>query len=173
MKGAAGFMGEKKALYRTTTEIDFSEYQKLCNAVAGAHTRYWITFALFEFAILVIAYLYFRNGKTPIALIFVGCAVVFPLVFMLNQYRIQHKAYYSSKNVKNMTVDTTFYSDYLMTRTSGNETRLKYSEIYRILETKTNFYVLTAANQGTILVKKNCSPALIAFLRELKNEYGR
>ena len=72
-----------------------------------------------------------------------------------------------------MTVDTTFYSDYLMTRTSGNETRLKYSEIYRILETKTNFYVLTAANQGTILVKKNCSPALIAFLRELKNEYGR
>ena len=61
-----------------------------------------------------------------------------------------------------------------MTRTSGGAvTTLKYSQIFRILETKTNFYLLTAENQGTIIVKKNCSPALIAFLKELKNDYGR
>ncbi len=167
-------MGEKKALYHTSTEIGFSEYQKLCNAVAGTHTRYWITFVLFEFAILIIAFLYYRNGKDLIAWVFAGCAVVFPLLFMLNQRRIQHKAYYSSKNAKDMTVNTSFYSDYLMTRTStGAVTNLKYSQIFRILETKTNFYLLTAENQGTIIVKKNCSPALIAFLQKLKTEYGR
>lgn len=47
--------------------------------------------------------------------------------------------------------------------------QVQYRQIYRIVETKTNFYIMLSRNQGIIIVKANCLPELIGFLTQLKN----
>ena len=37
-----------------------------------------------------------------------------------------------------------------------------------LVETRTHFYLMTAANQGMIIIKNNCSAELIHFLQGLK-----
>ena len=45
---------------------------------------------------------------------------------------------------------------------------VKYDEIYKILETDTNFYLFLSKNQALNIIKANCSGELISFLREKK-----
>mgnify|MGYP003305682378 CR=1 FL=1 len=45
---------------------------------------------------------------------------------------------------------------------------LKDDEIYKLYETKTNFYILLNAKEVMIIVKENCSEELCEFIRNKK-----
>jgi hypothetical protein len=49
------------------------------------------------------------------------------------------------------------------------ETQSKWTidELYRILETKTNFYLFLAKDQALNIIKANCSQELIEFLQSI------
>ena len=48
--------------------------------------------------------------------------------------------------------------------------KYNYSELNKIIETKKHFYLMTDRTNGFIVIKENCSPALISFLHSLKNQ---
>ena len=47
-------------------------------------------------------------------------------------------------------------------------TTLEYAKLHKIVETKTNFYLLIAKNQGYILTKSTFPMGLDEFLRNIK-----
>ena len=61
-----------------------------------------------------------------------------------------------------------FYEDYMEQVSVLGSTRIYYREIYKVLETATNFYLMIGRGAGSIIVKENCSEALIRFLQNLK-----
>jgi len=54
---------------------------------------------------------------------------------------------------------------------------IRYEELYKIIETPTNFYLMLSPQHGSIVIKENCSDELLMFLDQLKTrmdkEYGK
>ena len=49
---------------------------------------------------------------------------------------------------------------------AGEERRVRYSKLYRLIETKTNLYLMISSEQGMILDKSACTPEQLAWIRE-------
>lgn len=47
---------------------------------------------------------------------------------------------------------------------------VRYFDLTKIIETNTNFYLMYAWREGYVIVKENCSPELIRFLHEIKED---
>ena len=69
--------------------------------------------------------------------------------------------------MKDLEVDFEFYNDYCVYKCKLGETKIEYKDLYKIIETKTNFYLMIAKNQGIILKKENCNEELQKFVRKL------
>lgn len=61
-----------------------------------------------------------------------------------------------------------FYEDHLQETSNQQSVDVPYSSIAHLVEARTHFYLMTAANQGMIIIKNNCSAELIHFLQDLK-----
>lgn len=73
-------------------------------------------------------------------------------------------------NRKNSLWSYSFFNDYLEEKTENSYEKFEYSMIYKIIETETNFYILKTINSGYFIVKNNCSPELIGFIKNLKQK---
>lgn len=73
-------------------------------------------------------------------------------------------------NQKNSLWSYSFFDDYLEEKTENSYEKFEYSMIHKVIENDSNFYIMKSENQGYIIVKNNCSPELIAFIRDLKRK---
>jgi len=89
--------------------------------------------------------------------------VVYPLMFK----GVVKKNYESNKMWQGIYMVTEFYPDYFCLDTPVGQSQITYDKIYRILETKTNFYILVGKNQGVIIVKEDCPQGLDEYIRQL------
>ena len=74
----------------------------------------------------------------------------------------------SNELLKDIVETIEFYESQFISKTEKSEVIVKYEELYKILENKTNFYLMIADNQGYIVSKANCDNELIEFIHELK-----
>ena len=65
------------------------------------------------------------------------------------------------------------YEDGWMSTSDHGCTHMDYSETSRIIETKTDFYIMIAERQGVILPKEDCPEEAAAFLRGIKVKYDK
>lgn len=109
----------------------------------------------------------------PISRFFFFLAVallLFCLLFLLATLLSIKTTYESNRAIQKNPVSTVyFYNEYLTEANVNGTTILAYADIYKIIETKTNFYIMLARNKGVIIIKQNCTPELIIFLQNLKN----
>ncbi len=78
------------------------------------------------------------------------------------------KLWESNKIIQNAEVEYTFYDDHFEQKSNVSNSKIKYDMIYKIVETKTNFYIFISTNQGYIINKENCKEKLIELIRNLK-----
>lgn len=111
--------------------------------------------------------------SNPISRFFFFLAVallLFCLLFLLATLLSIKTTYDSNRAIQKNPVSTVyFYNEYLTEANVNGTTILAYADIYKIIETKTNFYIMLARNKGVIIIKQNCTPELIIFLQNLKN----
>ncbi len=77
--------------------------------------------------------------------------------------------YNSNKQLTKTVAKMEFYENEFIEKTDRSNAAIKYEDLYRIIESKTNFYLMVAKNQGAIIVKKNCTEDLIEFIKNLKS----
>ena len=63
-----------------------------------------------------------------------------------------------------------FYDSFLEEKNFTGCAKYEYNQLYKIRETKTNFYLMIARNQAYILIKENFPDGLAEFLREKAKE---
>ena len=61
-----------------------------------------------------------------------------------------------------------FYEDYLEQESKFGVVTIFHYQIRDVLETSTNFYLLTASNGTVMIVKEHCSEDLLEHLTRLK-----
>ena len=147
-------------LYKTKTINTFEEYKKFTWALL-LKKRTIITFVIFEILFLFFAW-------TLESVFYLLFALLYPLLIWLLQCRQIKKIFKSNKVIQNEEVTFEFYDTYFTEEYPCGNSRLEYNKLYKIVETKTNFYLMIAKNQGYILVKDNFPEGLDEFLRNIK-----
>jgi hypothetical protein len=65
-----------------------------------------------------------------------------------------------------------FYDDHFESITKNGSTNIDYDKIYRIIETKTNIYIMYSDNQG-IMMRKPVPDGFVDFLHQVAPERSK
>ena len=147
-------------LYTTTTNYNYDEYKRFSWNLLLKRSRI-VWFIVLELWILLLGCLM----KNSLLIIF---AVIYPIMIFLLQNRQIKKVWKSNKVAQDMVVNFEFFDTHFAETTANGNTKLDYSNLHKVIETKTNFYLMIAKNQGFILVKENMPEGLADFLRSIK-----
>ena len=149
-----------ESLYKTKTINTFEEYKRFSRVLMYKKRSIIIYALLAAFLIL--------DGIVLDNMIFIVFAVVYPFVIWLLHNMQVKKVFETNKALQNAEVNFEFYNDYFTETNEYGNTKLEYNKLHKIVETKTNFYLMIAKNQGFILVKENFPEGLEEFLRNIK-----
>ena len=149
-----------ESLYKTKTINTFEEYKRFSRVLMYKKRSIIIYALLAAFLIL--------DGIVLDNMIFIVFAVVYPFVIWLLHNMQVKKVFETNKALQNAEVNFEFYDTYFTEENSYGNTKLEYSKLHKIVETKTNFYLMIAKNQGFILIKENFPEGLEEFLRNIK-----
>ena len=147
-------------LYKTKTINTFEEYRRFSRVLMYKKRSIIIYALLAAFLIL--------DGIVLDNMIFIVFAVVYPFIIWLLHNMQVKKVFKTNKALQNAEVNFEFYNDYFTETNEYGNTKLEYNKLHKIIETKTNFYLMIAKNQGFILVKENFPEGLEEFLRNIK-----
>ena len=149
------------SLYKTYTINTFDEYKRF-SKILFMNKKNTVIICLVS-VFLIFAGIVLNNW------FFIAFAFLYPaLVTLMHNLRVKN-IFKTNKALKDVTVDFEFYDTFFTTSFENGTTNLEYTKIYKIIETKTNFYLMIANNQGYVLCKNNFPDGLEDFLRNLKN----
>jgi hypothetical protein len=147
-------------LYKTTTKYTFEEYKKFNRAVMN---RKYIL------VVSIIAVLMILTGGILLNNIFlILFAIIYPILFFGAAEIGVRRVFNSNKLIQNAEITYEFYNEYVIERHEGGEAKIPYEKLDKILETKTNFYLMIAKNQGFMISKENMSDEMMDFIRKKK-----
>lgn len=154
---------------QTTTKYTFEEYRKFLKAVTIQINGMAVKVVVIEVLCWLLAYLYLERALS-VSMILIFTAILFPTFILFSFYQMAKSTYQSNKVAQNLEITFTFQEDAFSFQSKSDTGTIAYEDLFRILETKTNFYLMIARNQGYILVKENCSDSLIHFLQTLSSK---
>ncbi len=147
-------------LYKTSAKNTFGEYKKFSKRIMLSKGT------IIVYALLT-AFLIF-DGIVTESMYFIVFVILYPAVVWLI-YVIQTRKWFKTNKVfQNTTAEYEFFATYFTETDLYGTTRIEYSKLHKIIETKTNFYLMIAKNQGLILCKENFPEGLNQFLRSIK-----
>ncbi len=162
-------MKEKEILFTTQTKYTFDEFTKYSDRVCRwknvLSSLIWIVVTILLLRIRLTNGDYVHGALLVLALI-----AAFSRGRKLRKKRLI-EAFQDPECTANDLLIYDFYSDsFVETCNTIVSEPIRYYDLRKIIETKTNFYLMYAGDMGCIIIKENCSPELIQFLKGIKNE---
>lgn len=161
------------------TKIDLSleEYMRFAFTVQRQDKRYIRAKLIMMLGLLVIAVINFKSGNKQLGSILLIMDVALPMFLDIMMKKQVTKAYNDNANTQGINTSLTFYDNYYEGHSEIGDNKYLYEELYKIIETPTNFYLMLSPQHGSIVIKENCSEELLMFLDRLKTrmdkEYGK
>ncbi len=152
-------------LFETKTTLTFDECVKMQKYRLRGSIFIRIPFIMLS--ILMIPYVLYY-GLYLYAMVFAAFVWFWTFGDSLMDKMRAKKMYNSNKSLHNLELTYYFYEDYVIQESELGRTEFKYSDLYKIGESKTNFYLRDSRVSAMIIVKENCSDELCQFLRKLK-----
>ena len=149
-----------ESLFHTTSKNTFDEYQKYVLTLQKKRLILTISLLVVFFGIVG----YFTKHT-----LFYVAAVVVPFLEYFSVVRPLKKLYYSNKLAVDAVLEYDFYDTYFTKKSVAGEDKIEYDKLAKIIETKTNFYLMLALNQGYMLKKEDMPKGLDEFIRKLKH----
>ena len=158
-------------LFKTQTAYSFEEYSKYNEAVLLKQKGFKaVMITLPVLYVLLMGVVLYATKEPSTVFVLVLALLLSAVIFTASFKKSVKKTYYSNKAITSCVADFEFFDNYVREKTENGETKLEYSKIYKIIETKTNFYIMLSVNQGFIIVKANCTDGLIDFIKSLKEK---
>ena len=147
------------SLFEVSTKFSLEEYKKFNKALLKKRNTWKILIACSIFILLVGVW-----AKEWWIIVF---AILYPLfVLMIQNYSIR-KNFLSNKLNADSEINFQFYEDYFIENNQSGEIKVPYDKLDEVIETKTNFYLMIAQNQGFMISKENMPEGLVNFLRKM------
>ncbi len=156
-------------IYTMKSKFTLGEFKRFVWSMMFKNKSTIIKLALFEVALLAIGIVI--DNK-----IFIGFAVAYPFALWFIQNRQINKIYKSNALMKDAEVEYTFFEPCFSSNDPSGKSRVDYEKLHKIVETKTNMYLMISENQGFMLKKSEMPNGLEAFLRgkaEMVNAKGK
>lgn len=155
-------------IFTTKTAYTLEEYKKFNYALFSKQLKLPLLFG-FAFLIWLSILIYCIAAKEYYSLVTAFVIVILIIVIIpVSLNKSIKKTYYSNKMISKTVCEFEFYDKELVEKTPDGSMKVQYENLYKIIETKTNLYLMIAQNQGFIIVKENCTPELIEFIKRLK-----
>jgi hypothetical protein len=152
--------------YTITTDYNFEKYKRFAQRLNDKYNKFTLRIVVTELALLLIGLLWFRSDKN-ITAIFLISALVFPFVIIYRRNKAIKSTWESNKMAQNAVLEFQFFDDHFIRNTKNSNSYVDYKNIYDILATDDNFYIMMSKNQGYIIDKSDCDKELSQFITSL------
>ena len=159
---AANAYQSEAPLFCVQAKSDFSTCKNLCWAVTGSRLMISGGFLGLLALILVLANLTPSSGGFALWLV---AALLFPLLLWCVYQTSLRRNYRGTQLVQGLTVTYSFWHDHFTLHSEVSQSCIRYDSLYKILETKTAFCLLTGPHQGLAVEKSDCPDGLAELLR--------
>jgi hypothetical protein len=149
-----------ECLYKTTIKFTYEEYKKFNDAIMWK--KYLIIVSILACLLILTGGILLQN------LFLILFAIVYPFLFFLAKNIGVKKFFESNTLLKDKDISFEFYEDCFEIKHEAGDEKIPYDKLCDIVETKTNFYLMIAKNQGYIIIKENMPEGLDEFLRGKK-----
>ena len=78
------------------------------------------------------------------------------------------KAWEAHPELHDIVIHITFFEDHFTQTTPTVNSNADYTDLKKIIETETNYYLMTGETSGAIVVKDRCASGLIDFIQNLQ-----
>lgn len=149
-------------LYETSTLFNADEQYKLQQYIFIK--RWKLPFILIVITVLLIGYaLLYENYFAAVLFVLVMASFSITL--------FKKKGNKSLVKVQEQQLNYRFYENHLQMKNMYGISNFNYKDLYSIAETETNFYLKISAQQHIIIVKANCTPELVNYIRKLRESH--
>ena len=154
--------------YTTETSFDLAEYKKYVRKMQGSQFKNNLV-ALIAFAWLIAAGIFnIYNGKTILGVFMLVVGIAAPLMVRYGSNNQMERDFKKIREAGGTRYNVRFYEDRLETQNDTLHGVHEYNKLYDVVENDSAFYIEIEKGHSVIILKKNCSDELIAFLRTLK-----
>lgn len=162
-------MENKEILFTTETTLTYDEYVRFSNrACRFSNALSYVLWIGIAGALCVLA---IRSGKYEHALVVALVCAIKVIQGPIVKRKKQKEAFQDKESAGNCYLVYDFYEDcFVMTCNMLPGEPIRYYDLLKIIETKTNFYLIYAFREGCVIIKQNCSPELIRFLHQIKED---
>ena len=152
-------------MHKTTVKFTYEEYKRFSLTIMKkALTKTAIGLLI----LLLFAAILLGMDNYKLAALLCAFIPIYIFMLMLKVNKQIKKTYESNELLKDITQTIEFYEKHFVAKSDKSETTVEYEKLYKVIENKTNFYLMIADNQGYIVSKTNCSQELIDFIIALK-----
>lgn len=155
-------------LFRTETEYTYEKYAAYCKMIWNQIGNMKRSIIWTDAALVIVSLLMIFMKEYKLAVLFFTAAVVFPAVLYFKMNRQMKNAWESNKAAQGIVSKFAFYKEYVEQNNPVGTSKVKYEELFDIVEGREAFYLMIANNQGFIIDKAKCSEELQHFIREQK-----
>lgn len=153
-----------QALYISEIHMDLNEYTRMAMKVTEKSRRRIIMIA--EAIWIAAGAVAFALKQYDFTVMFALVIAFYPAAIVYLYKRRLKKIYAGMPAINDDYVRYEFYPDHFLVLTNRGDGEYRYDQITRYVETDEEIIMMPAPDQGMLLLKKNCSPDLIKFLRE-------
>ncbi len=122
-------------LFKTSTKFTLEEYKRFNFTLIKK--RHLLLLSIIAMIFLLASGIMLQNY------FLIAFALVYPILFYLSMRRGVNKVFNSNKLLQNAEVTYEFYEDYMYEKHEGGEAKVPYDKLDEIIETKTNFYLMS------------------------------
>ncbi len=160
-----------KAIYSADTAYTLRNFSDLYKTLAKKKHHFYLKHSIMAGLLLLgAAVSYFKWEYQDVAVMFLGCAVLYPwFVYTLQRSQIRRQWRNAERKwSRESRID--FYDDYLEQVSDNHQARFGYYEIREILESRTHFHFMISEKHAISLEKAACSEGLQKFIKRIKTE---
>ncbi len=151
-----------------TTTYTYEEFLRFCKTISKKRIRKCdIVVTVCYLLIAGLAWWQKQYGAIFIYLLFIPAMMIFSRLFLRFAYK---RIWKSNKDADGLKTTFKFYEDHFLQQNKLGRRETKYSELTKIYDTATNFYLMTSEAQGSVIAKQDCSSELITFIQAKAKE---
>lgn len=154
--------------YETEMVMTYEEYKKMGLALRGRKLLF-LSIVVSAVCLILMGISFYAQGYSS-AIFCLVLAIAYPALVFVLFFRSLRKNFKSQSTSFDRRAHYTFYEDHMEIQTAIGYSKIAYKDFFRILETKTHFYLLLTINQALAVRKDQSSPEILNILSNLKSQ---
>lgn len=162
---------DAKKIFDTITVIDEKEFKRFQNFYLNKFKFKSNIIPILIMVVLAVVAMCLNVMKENyhVVWLLVAFIIIYPVALNITLNIQIKKMYKSYKRINILEETLTFYDKYLESRSVNNYCKIEYKDLFKVCETKDNFYIFVNENQSFIVIK-NCLEDIDKFRDFIKKK---